>query len=669
MEHRNKRRFRLILLGILTLAGFCAIAAAAAGLYAPADIRSVTAETETLVRTQRIPASRGEIYDRNGTPLVSNRAVYTLEIDYANFDKDRRCTLIHQALALLSAHGIGYEDTMPVSAAPFCYTFPDESQTQQRKMENFLKYRGLDPTLSAEDAVTALCASYELPARFSPDEARAILGVFYELYQNDFSANTPYVLARGVDMELIAQVTENRELYRGLQIGMEYERVYDTAYCAHILGRVGAIPAEQLEDYIGDGYAYNARVGLDGAERAFEGYLRGNDGERTLETDLQGNALRLIKQTDADSGGNIYLTIDLDLQAAAEDSLARRIAGLRSDGGEAAGGAAAVLDVRTGEVLALASYPSYSLADFSQQYSSLLADPLKPMFNRALSGTYAPGSTFKMLTATAALNDGIIEPDTILECNGIYDYYAPDYLYRCWIYNDTGKTHGPLCVQDALAGSCNCFFYEVGRLCGIDRIANYARLFCLGEYTGIELGGEAQGVAASREEREAQGRSFYPGDTLQAAIGQSDNLFTPLQLASYVATLANGGTRYTPHILSKVLSADDSTLLFEKNAEIAEQIEYSEENLDAILSGMLSVTADGTASHVFEEYPVSVLGKSGSAQVADGTANAIFVLAAPAQAPRIAIAVVIEHGATGNNAALVARDILDAYFPDKNSKD
>ena len=198
MEHRNKRRFRLILLGILTLAGFCAIAAAAAGLYAPADIRSVTAETETLVRTQRIPASRGEIYDRNGTPLVSNRAVYTLEIDYANFDKDRRCTLIHQALALLSAHGIGYEDTMPVSAAPFCYTFPDESQTQQRKMENFLKYRGLDPTLSAEDAVTALCASYELPARFSPDEARAILGVFYELYQNDFSANTPYVLRAGL---------------------------------------------------------------------------------------------------------------------------------------------------------------------------------------------------------------------------------------------------------------------------------------------------------------------------------------------------------------------------------------------------------------------------------------------------------------------------------------
>lgn len=669
MKNNNMRRIRLAILGSLTLAGFCAVAAAAAGLYAPTPAQTAAQQAETIVRTETIPASRGGIYDRNGTPLVTNHVIYTLELEYSRFDEDRRCTLIHQALALLSEHGIAYEDTMPLSDAPFQYTFSDQAAAQQKKMESFLKYRGLDTTLSAEEAVRALCVSYEIPARFSPNQARAILGVFYELYQNDFSAKTPYVLARGIDMELIAKVTENRELYRALQIGMEYERVYDTSYCAHILGRVGAIPAEQLETYIGEGYAYNARVGLDGAERAFESYLRGTDGERTLETDLQGNALRLLKQADADSGGNIYLTIDLNLQAAAEDSLARRIASLRAGDGEAAGGAAVVLDVGTGEVLVLASYPSYSLADFSQQYSSLLSDPLKPMFNRALGGTYAPGSTFKMLTATAALGDGIIEPDTILECNGIYDYYAPDYLYRCWIYNDTGKTHGPLCVRDALAGSCNCFFYEVGRLCGIDRIAQYARLFGLGEYTGIELGGEAQGVVASREERQAQGRSFYPGDTLQAAIGQSDNLFTPLQLASYVATLANGGTRYTPHILSKVLSASDDALIYEKNPEIAEQIVYSQDNLEAILAGMLSVTADGTASHVFEAYPVSVLGKSGSAQVSNGTANAIFVLAAPAESPRIAIAVVIEHGATGNNAALVARDILDAYFPMKNSKE
>lgn len=669
MKDKNKRRVRLAILGALTLAGFCAVAAAAAGLYVSTPAQTAAQQTETIVRTQRIPASRGEIYDRNGTPLVSNRVVYTLELEYSRFDEDARCAMIHEALMLLSAHAVAYEDSMPISNAPFRYTYDDQNTGNRQKMEGFLKYRGLDASLSAQDAIRALCVSYDVPARFSPEQARAILGVFYELYQNDFSAKTPYTLARGIDMDLIAAVVENRELYRALQIGTEYERVYDTAYCAHILGRVGAIPAEQLEAYMDEGYAYDARVGLDGAERAFESDLRGCDGERTFETDLEGNALRLLKQTDADSGGNVYLTVDLSLQAAAEDALARRIAALRAEDGEAAGGAAVVLDVGTGEVLALASYPSYSLSDFSRQYEDLLSDPLKPMFNRALGGTYAPGSTYKMLTAAAALSDGIIEPDTIIECNGIYDYYAPDYLYRCWIYKDTGKTHGPLCVRDALAGSCNCFFYEVGRLCGIDRIARYAGLFGLGEYTGIELGGEAQGVVASREERQAQGRSFYPGDTLQAAIGQSDNLFTPLQLASYVATLANGGTRYTPHILSKVLSAADNALLFEKAPEIAEQIAVSRENLDAILSGMLSVTADGTASRVFEDYPVAVLGKSGSAQVADGTANAIFVLAAPAESPRIAVAVVIEHGATGNNAALVARDILDAYFPGKNSKE
>ena len=253
------------------------------------------------------------------------------------------------------------------------------------------------------------------------------------------------------------------------------------------------ILAEDYETFAAQGYPMDAVVGRDGAERAFEAYLRGIDGERIVETGASGGIVRTISETPAQSGGDVYLTLDIALQKAAEDALERRILELREEGIDAGGGAAVVIDVKGGDVLALASYPTYDLSAFNETYAALAADELSPMFNRAIAGKYAPGSTFKIVTATAALSEGVITPETLLDCEGVYTYFAPNYLYHCWVYRDFGRVHGPLTASQALQESCNCFFYEAGRLTGIRTIAQYAKRFGLGEYTGIELSGEARG--------------------------------------------------------------------------------------------------------------------------------------------------------------------------------
>lgn len=614
-------------------------------------------EEQTVMRTQTLSASRGEIFDRNGVPLVTNHTVYALCFDYFSWSNATRCTVIRDTLDLLDTYDISYRDGMPVSAAaPYVYTYEPDSNAA-RRMTRFLKYNGLDEKLSAGDAMTALCKVYKMPETFSKQEARRIIGVLFDMYITDFSYDNPFIIAQGVGMELVSTISEQQSRYPGVTISLLAARQYETTYAAHILGRTGLILAEDYESFAGQGYPMDAVVGRDGAERAFESYLRGIDGERIVETSASGGIVRTISETPAQSGGDVYLTLDIALQKSAEDALERRILELRDEGIDAGGGAAVAIDIKSGDVLALASYPTYDLSAFNETYASLAADELSPMFNRAIAGKYAPGSTFKIVTATAALSEGIITPKTLLDCEGVYTYFAPNYLYHCWVYRDYGRVHGPLTASQALQESCNCFFYEAGRLTGIRTIAQYAKWFGLGEYTGIELSGEARGVVAGLDSRTGD---WYAGDTLQAAIGQSDNLFTPIQLANYVATIANGGTRYAVHLLDRVERSGE--LFYEQRPEIINTLDFSDEIYDTILEGMLAVTEDGTASTVFSDYHISVLGKSGSAQVGTGRANGIFILAAPAEEPEIAVAVVIEHGAAGNNAARVARDILTAYF-------
>lgn len=659
-------QFRLAVLTFLSLTVLLLLTSALLGLQTAPQESPYVREERTVMRTQTLSASRGEIYDRNGVPLVTNRTVYAVCFDYFSWSNATRCTVIRDTLALLEQHGIPYEDELPVTMSPpYDYTCEPDSASA-RRMTRFLQYNGLDESLPAAEAMQKLIQVYKMPDSFTEEEIRRVIGVLFDMYIADFSYDNPFIVAEDVDMEIVSILSEQQAKYPGVTIELLSQRQYETSYAAHILGRTGLILAEDYEAFAAQGYPMDAVVGRDGVERAFESYLRGTDGERIIEMGVSGGIVRIISETPARSGGDVYLTLDIALQQAAEDSLEQRILELRDEGIEAGGGAAVVIDVETGDVLALASYPTYDLSTFNENYADLAADELTPMFNRAISGTYAPGSTFKIVTATAALSEGVITPETLINCEGIYTYFAPNYLYHCWIYRDYGRAHGPLTAAQALQESCNCFFYEAGRLTGIRTIAQYARQFGLGEYTGIELTGEARGVVAGPDSRDG---SWYAGDTLQAAIGQSDNLFTPLQLANYMATIANGGTRHAVHLLDRVERTGET--VFIQEPEIVSTLDFSDEIYDTILEGMLAVTEDGTASTVFSDYHISVLGKSGSAQVGTGRANGIFILAAPAENPEIAVAVVVEHGAAGNNAARIARDILTAYFgePDAAASD
>ena len=311
----------------------------------------------------------------------------------------------------------------------------------------------------------------------------------------------------------------------------------------------------------------------------------------------------------------------------------------------------------------MASYPTYDLTRYSADFSDLISNPANPLLNRVIGGTYSPGSTFKPATALAGLENKVITTDEIIYDKGIYTFYD-DYQPKCWIYDSYGTTHGPCDVAKALQTSCNYFFFEVGRRLGIDKLDEVCTRLGLGEKTGIEIPGESAGVLASRKYKENTfGESWYGGDDLQAAIGQSYHLFTPLQIANYIATIANGGTRYQVHLLDKILDYNDRSVINQFEPRVVSTVSMTEQEQNAILRGLRSVTEEGgTASRVFENYPISVGGKTGTASVSKGTATGVFVSFAPYKNPEIVICVLVEHAGSGNGVAPVAKEIMDAYF-------
>ena len=632
------------------------------------DVSAGAVAERTVIRTETVDAARGEIYDRNGVKLVSNKTAFAVRFDYFLWDKAKQNQVILDTLQLLNCYDIVYTDTLPISASrPYTFLFtPGDGSSAESRLQNLLKNNDWESDLTAVEVLEKLTELYEIPYDATTAQARQIAGVRYDMDRRGFSSVNPFTLASDVPLEVVTILEEQYASYPGVVVEVGSIRTFETTYAAHILGRTGTIYKEDYEDYKEKGYPMDAIVGRDGMEKALESYLRGTDGSITREVNLSGKVVDIKEHEEAVPGSDCYLTIDLNLQMAAEDSLAKHIARIAAESEaageevEVGGGAAVVVDVSSGEVLALASYPTYNLATFSKDYNDLLTNELKPMINRAIATPYAPGSVFKMVTATAALQSGTITPDTKIKDEGVYRYYAPDYLYHCWYYNDYRMYHGTINVSEALKESCNYFFYEVGRLMGIKTLNDYTTQFGLGQRTGIELEGESMGVMAGPQLREAYGQKWYAGDTLIAAIGQSDNLFTPIQLANYVATIANGGTRYETHLLKTVQNG--SSVVYEKTPNAVAEINYTQENLDAVLDGMRKVTEDGTASKVFADYPVAVLGKTGSAQVGGGKANGVFVLAAPADDPEIAVAVIVEHAGSGNNVAWITRDILDAYL-------
>ena len=483
-------------------------------------------------------------------------------------------------------------------------------------------------------------------------------------------------------MGLISSIMEQK--LAGIEVDRAYVREYSTEYAAHILGYTGLMTQEEYERYSLLNYANDAMVGKDGIEYAFESYLHGKDGEVKETRNAAGTILATEYIVEPEPGNHIYLTIDSVLQEQTERILASGVESLKKTYAQAraeaagrgepydpefkdeiTGAAAVVVDVRTGEPLAMASWPTYDVSTVVENYAELLETPNAPLFNRALMGAYAPGSTFKPCTAVAALESGVITPSTTILDRGIYDYYSSPQP-RCWIYSSYGSTHGRVNVSEAITVSCNYFFYEVGRLTGIKTLDDYATQFGLGQYTGIEIGGpnsaEAKGALASPEYAEANDLEWSDGQTLTAAIGQSYNLFTPLQLANYIATLVGNGEHYAAHLLKNVKTYNNSAVVYAYDKDPVNVVEMQDSTVEAIKTGMHDLTT-GSLSTYFSKCVVSAGAKTGTAETGVTDANnGTFVCFAPYDDPQIAVAVVIEKGGAGAALAETAVDILNAYF-------
>lgn len=624
----------------------------------------------------RVTAARGEILDRNGKVLIGNRASYNLTLIYAIvFSAENPNENLRKLTNLCNELGLEMTDHFPVTMEkPYTYTTDEYSSTWNSYFKTFLDERGWDSDISAPQLIRRLKDTYHLPADWTEEEARRVISIRYELDLRRWTSLPTYVLLNDVDSVSLAAITELN--IPGANVETSTVRQYNTTYAAHILGRIGLMNAEEYEIYKEKDYAMDAYVGKEGLERAFEDDLHGTDGLRVTTISADGTVLEEYYKTMPQAGKNIELTIDIDLQKVSEDALKAHILSLREDDGDAEGGAVVVQQVKTGQILACASYPTFDPATYSQKYNELLETDFAPLYNRALQAAYPPGSTYKMVTTIASIDSGTIGRWVEIEDKGIYRRFEDvGYTPRCMLYTTAGATHGYVNAMEALAVSCNYYFYEVGYQTGITKIDEVAKALGLGEATGVELD-ESVGRRANAETKKLLYSKGYDGwydaDTVAAAIGQSENRFTPMQLACYTSALANHGTRYKATFLQRVLSSDYSELLYESTPVVASQLNISDEAYAAYTEGMrLSVTwANGTSHYYLGDYDVAVCAKTGTAEHGgNGSDNAAYVLYAPADDPQIAIAVYVEKGTPGSRLAKVARAILDAYFSTSSNVD
>ena len=644
-----------------------------------------TSLTEEEIRTSNsltiqttVDASRGQILDRNGTVLVGNRASYNLiMIGYVFFNGPSPNESLMELLELCDELGIEVESNFPVSETrPYTYTLEDYSEAWQSYFRRFLTSRGWDPDMSAQNLMNNLRSDYNIPKDLSDEEAYRLIAVRFELELRTIEGMPldNYCLARDISSEDLAAVMELG--VPGVLVETTTVREYNTTYAAHLLGHTGAMTAYEYENLYPD-YAMDAVVGKEGVEYAFENYLHGTDG--LLQTTIlsTGEVLEQQYLATPEPGDNVELTIDIGLQATAENALAQVIenlqqngVGAKQEGKDADSGAVVVLDATNNEVLAMASYPTYDPARYNLDFNELAEADGNPLLNHALQGLYPPGSIYKMVTAITAMEKAGVGAYYQVTDLGVYSKYElQGYAPACYIWRSSGRTHGTVNMMQALAVSCNYYFYEVGLQVATTDMDFVAKNLGLGEPTGIELY-EETGTRANAETKAeifagTDMEAWVEGDKLQASIGQSLNSFTPLQMACYVSALANQGTRYKATLLSRVVSWDYQELIEESEPEVASRLEMDEKTLACINEGMKMTVSDysGTAYSYLHDYPIAVAAKTGTAQHGSGGSdNASFVCYAPADDPQIAIAVYVEHGAQGGNLANVVRPVLDAFF-------
>lgn len=673
-QHKFSFRVGVLILLIAVMAGIFGVRLYDVQVTQASQVDHTPSGSHTY-RT-RVTAARGEILDRNGKVLIGNRASYNLTLIYAIvFSAENPNENLRKLTNLCNELELEMTDHFPVTMEkPYTYTTDEYSSTWNSYFKTFLDERGWDSDISAPQLIRRLKDTYHLPADWTEEEARRVISIRYELDLRRWTSLPTYVLLNDVDSVSLAAITELN--IPGVNVETSTVRQYNTTYAAHILGRIGLMNAEEYEIYKEKDYAMDAYVGKEGLERAFEDDLHGTDGLRVTTISADGTVLEEYYKTMPQAGKNIELTIDIDLQKVSEDALKAHILSLREDDGDAEGGAVVVQQVKTGQILACASYPTFDPATYSQKYNELLETDFAPLYNRALQAAYPPGSTYKMVTTIASIDSGTIGRWVEIEDKGIYRRFEDvGYTPRCMLYTTAGATHGYVNAMEALAVSCNYYFYEVGYQTGITKIDEVAKALGLGEATGVELV-ESVGRRANAETKKLLYSKGYDGwydaDTVAAAIGQSENRFTPMQLACYTSALANHGTRYKATFLQRVLSSDYSELLYESTPVVASQLNISDEAYAAYTEGMrLSVTwANGTSHYYLGDYDVAVCAKTGTAEHGgNGSDNAAYVLYAPADDPQIAIAVYVEKGTPGSRLAKVARAILDAYFSTSSNVD
>lgn len=605
-------------------------------------------------------APRGEILDRNGRPIVSNRTGYNV---YILADNNRTSEELNNLIYNLYSVIGKRQSVIPIVVLDGEYAFSGSNT------ENWKKEHGLNVDFSADEVMTALCDRYNIDKnKYTREELIDICGVRVDMVVRGFSMSSPYLFSEDAAIEKISVIKEQTDRFPSVSVVTQPVRYYPyTSLGVHMLGRVGVISPEEYELNKENGYTINTNIGKSGLEKYLEDYLRGENGIGSVERTSGGYSTGQSVLRAPVNGRNVSLTIDLDLQIACEKALEETILEIRTagqtaeNGRDADAGCIVAMDVNSGEILAMASYPSYDITTFSEEYNDLLENPSKPLFNRVLSGTYSPASTFKLLVSAAALDEGIITPDEEILDTGKYTYFK-DYQPGCWIYNQTGGTHGFINVSEAIRDSCNVFFFDVGRRLTIEKINEYAKKFGFGQKSGIELSDEEKaGVVASPENREKNGGIWYPGDVCQTAIGQSDTLVTPIQLTNYIATIANGGTRYRPHLIKSIANSD-KTVDSETTPEILDSIEIKDENYAAIVEGLRMVVTEGTAQSAFAGCKVSVAAKTGSAQTSGIYTNGICAAYAPYDNPRIAIVCIVEKAGSGARVAQAVRKVVDSYF-------
>ena len=641
-------------------------------------------ETETK-EDITIAAARGNILDRYGRLLVSNSLCNNLSINVTElFSQDDPNVVILELCSAVERFGDTYTDTLPITKAP-PFEFTEMDTLQKSMLDAWLKANDMPLDSSAVEILAAMRTRYSVGSEYNAEDARRIVGVRYEINDRFNINTTPYVFAEDVSMPLLTYLMEQD--IPGFELSSSYVREYKTQYAAHLLGYTGKLTAEEWATYAGKDYSLDAYVGKDGVEYAFEGYLHGVDGEAEVYSNLDGVTLRTKYTKEPQPGGHVYLTLDIGLQEVCEEALAAHIESINEDrariiaeaemyGTEStemiSGGALCVVKVDTGEPLALVSYPTYDAATMLDNYETLVADENAPLYNRALMGVYAPGSTFKPCTATALLAEGIISPTRTLKTEGQFTKYIDDgYAPECWIYSTYKYTHGEINVVQAITYSCNYFFYYFGDELGIDKMAYYAKLYGLGEHTGIELPEVTGQMSTQSFKEQYTGISWFQGDTLQSAIGQSFTEFTPLQMAEYCAAIANGGTRHSASILKEVRSYDYSKTLFQRETEVLSKLDIDPEIFGYIQYGMYGVLYDAasTLKEHWLDSSIVAAAKTGTAQRGEGLVNnAMFILYAPyGDNPEIAIAIAVEKGGAGATLSPVARKIVDYYFTFQSS--